>query len=74
MLLPRHLLVCPQGIDYGTLWNSAAAAFIGNPDKRAFKAVEIGDLLPNAPKMTDRQVMNFAASVSLAINERKQAT
>ena len=69
MSVETNASVFPQGIDDRALWNSAAAAFVGNSDKGALKALEIRNLLPNTPKMTDRQIMDFPAGVCLGIDE-----
>ena len=72
--VPRSgLLVCPQRIDHRAVWDGAAAAFVGNPSKRALEALEIGDFPPHASKMIDRQVENFAAGVDIGVDQGEQA-
>src|SRR3546814_4423280 len=53
---PQRRIIGPESVYHGALGDRTAAAFLGDLREGPFEPLEIGDLLPNALEMFDRQI------------------
>src|SRR3546814_12299814 len=70
---PQRRIIGPESVYHGALGDRTAAAFLGDLREGPFEPLEIGDLLPNALEMFDRQIGDLSAGVILLIDKREQA-